>query len=131
MLYSRYHQPKRANRRGGRKPSPATLAKRQAALLAQEEKEREENEREQNAEAVAFEKFMTAENGDFDGFAFVNLFHEHFDKRNAIYTTESDDEANAITPFGTFHAGADGVTAYFFSEQPKKVVYFNRSVYFI
>lgn len=124
MLYSRYHQPKRANRRGGRKPSPATLAKRQAALRAQ-------YEREQNAEAIAFEKFMTAEHGDFDGFAFVNLFHEHFDKRNAIYTTESDDEANAITPFGTFHAGADGVTAYFFSEQPKKVVYFNRSVYFI
>lgn len=124
MLFSRYKQPKKANRRGGRKPSPATLAKRQAALRAQ-------YEREQNAEAVAFEKFMTAEHGDFDGFAFVNLFHEHFDKRNAIYTTESDDEANAITPFGTFHAGADGVTAYFFSEQPKKVVYFNRSVYFI
>lgn len=124
MLFSRYNQPKKANRRGGRKPSPATLAKRQAALRAQ-------YEREQNAEAVAFEKFMTAENGDFDGFAFVNLFHEHFDKRNAIYTTESDDEANAITPFGTFHAGADGVTAYFFSEQPKKVVTFNRSVYFI
>lgn len=124
MLFSRYHQPKKANRRGGRKPSPATLAKREAALRAQ-------YEREQNAEAVAFEKFMTAEHGDFDGFAFVNLFHEHFDKRNAIYTTESDDEANAITPFGTFHAGADGVTAYFFSEQPKKVVYFNRSVYFI
>ena len=124
MLFSRYNQPKKANRRGGRKPSPATLAKRQAALRAQ-------YEREQNAEAVAFEKFMTAENGDFDGFAFVNLFHEHFDKRNAIYTTDSDDEANAITPFGIFHAGADGVTAYFFSEQPKKVVYFNRSVYFI
>lgn len=124
MLFSRYKQPKKANRRGGRKPSPATLAKRQAALRAQ-------YEREQNAEAVAFEKFMTAEHGDFDGFAFVNLFHKHFDKRNAIYTTESDDEANAITPFGTFHAGADGVTAYFFSEQPKKVVYFNRSVYFI
>lgn len=124
MLFSRYKQPKKANRRGGRKPSPATIAKRQAALRAQ-------YEREQNAEAVAFEKFMTAENGDFDGFAFVNLFHEHFDKRNAIYTTESDDEANVITPFGTFHAGADGVTAYFFSEQPKKVVYFNKSVYFI
>lgn len=124
MLFSKYKQPKKANRRGGRKPSPATLAKRQAALRAQ-------YEREQKAEAVAFEKFMTAEHGDFDGFAFVNLFHEHFDKRNAIYTTESDDEANAITPFGTFHAGADGVTAYFFSEQPKKVVYFNRSVYFI
>lgn len=124
MLFSKYNQPKKANRRGGRKPSPATLAKRQAALRAQ-------YEREQNAEAIAFEKFMTAESGDFDGFAFVNLFHEHFDKRNAIYTTESDDEANAITPFGTFHAGADGVTAYFFSEQPKKVVYFNRSVYFI
>lgn len=124
MLFSRYNQPKKANRRGGRKPSPATLAKRQAAIRAQ-------YEREQNAEAIAFEKFMTAENGDFDGFEFVKLFHEHFDKRNAIYTTDSDDEANAITPFGIFHAGADGVTAYFFSEQPKKVVYFNRSVYFI
>lgn len=124
MLFSRYKQPKKANRRGGRKPSPATRAKRQAALRAQ-------YEREQNAEAVAFEKFTAAESGDFDGFAFVNLFHEHFDKRNAIYTTESDDEANAITPFGTFHAGADGVMAYFFSEQPRKVVYFNRSVYFM
>lgn len=124
MLFSKYNQPKKANRRGGRKPSPATIAKRQAALRAQ-------YEREQNAEAIAFEKFMTAESGDFDGFAIVNLFHEHFDKRNAIYTTESDDEANAITPFGTFHTGADGVTVYFFSEQPKKVVTFNRSVYFI
>lgn len=124
MLFSKYKQPKKANRRGGRKPSPATLAKRQAALRAQ-------YEREQNAEAIAFEKFMTAEHGDFDGFAFVNLFHEHFDKRNAIYTTESNDEANAITPFGTFHAGADGVAVYFFSEQPKKVVTFNRSVYFM
>ena len=124
MLFSRYKQPKKANRRGGRKPSPATLAKRQAALWAQ-------YEREQNAEAKAFEKFMNSEGGIFDGFAFVNLFHEHFDKCNAIYTTESNDTANAITPFGTFHTGADGVAVYFFSEQPTKQVNFNRSVYFI
>lgn len=122
--FSRTNQPKPQNRRGGRKPSPATLAKRQAALRAQ-------YEREQNAEAKAFEKFMNSEGGIFDGFAFVNLFHEHFDKCNAIYTTESNDTANAITPFGTFHTGADGVAVYFFSEQPTKQVNFNRSVYFI
>lgn len=90
-----------------------------------------EYEREQNAEAIAFEKFMNSEGGIFDGFAFVNLFHEHFDKCNAIYTTESNDTADAITPFGTFHTGADGVAVYFFSEQPTKQVNFNRSVYFI
>ena len=124
MLFSRYNQPKKANRRGGRKPSPATLAKRETALRAQ-------YEREQNAEAIAFEKFMHSEGGIFDGFAFANLFHEHFDKCNAIYTTESNDTAEAITPFGTFHTGADGVAVYFFSEQPTKQVNFNRSVYFI
>lgn len=121
MKFSRYNQPKRHNRRNECRQELAGMV-----ILTQKEYERE-----QNAEAIAFEKFMNSEGGIFDGFAFVNLFHEHFDKRNAIYTTESDDEANAITPFGTFHAGADGVTAYFFSEQPKKVVYFNRSVYFI
>lgn len=44
---------------------------------------------------------------------------------------EREQNAEAITPFGTFHTGADGVAVYFFSEQPTKQVNFNRSVYFI
>lgn len=121
MKFSRYNQPKRHNRRNECRQELAGMV-----ILTQKEYERE-----QNAEAKAFEKFMNSEGGIFDGFAFVNLFHEHFDKRNAIYTTESNDTANAITPFGTFHTGADGVAVYFFSEQPTKQVNFNRSVYFI
>lgn len=117
MLFSRYYQPK--NRRGGRKPSPATIEKRQAEARA--ERERQIN---------AFNEFMNAESGFFDGFDFVDIFHEKIKKADAIYTGETDDRADIITPFGTFHAGADGITAYFFSKQPKKTVSFNRSIYF-
>lgn len=117
MRFSKWHQPK--NRRGGRKPSEATIAKKQAELRA--ERERQEK---------AFFNFTNAESGDFNGFAFVDIFHEKIDKRAAIFTGISDDCADIRTPFGIFHTGADGMTAYFFSEQPKKTVSFNRSIYF-
>lgn len=122
MRFSKVYQPN--NRKGGRKPSQATIAKRNAEIEA-------ERDRQQLAEAIAFEKFCKAQSGYFNGFEFVNLFHKHFDKCNAIYTIKSNETADAITPFGTFHTGADGVAVYFFSEQPKKWVSFNRSVYAI
>lgn len=117
MLFSRYYQPK--NRRGGRKPSPATIEKRQAEARAERERQ-----------LKAFNEFKNAESGDFNGFAFVDIFHEEIKKADAIYIGEADDSASVETPFGTFHAGADGITAYFFSKQPKKTVSFNRSIYF-
>lgn len=122
MKFSKFNQLN--NKKGGRKPSQATIAKRNAEIEA-------ERDRQHLAEAIAFEKFCKAKSGNFNGFEFPELFHRHFDKRNAIYTTESNDTADAITPFGTFHTGADGVAVYFFSEQPKKKVSFNRSVYYI
>lgn len=122
MQFSKYHQPK--NRRGGRKPSEATLAKRRAEEEARQKEIRA-------AEEQAFAEFMNAKEGDFDGFRFVKVFHEHFNKDNAIYSDYADDSAAVETPFGNFNAGEDGIKAYFFSEQPTKRVLFNRSTYFI
>ncbi len=122
MEFSKYYQPN--NRCGGRKPSAATIAKRKAEYQQQREKEKQmENE--------AFEKFKNAEEGYFNGFEMAGIFHRHYDKSKAVYSGEADDCATVETPFGTFHTGADGVIAYFFSEHPTKRVDFNRSVYFI
>lgn len=120
MLFSKFHQPKPSRRRGGRKPSAATIAKR-------EQKAREERQREQ----IAFDNFLNADSGIFDGFDFVNLFHQKHNKSEAIYIGYSNDSADVVTDFGTFHAGADDVAAYFYSKNPTKMVRFNRSVYFI
>lgn len=83
-------------------------------------------------EMAKFEEFLHSEAEDacFEGFDFVTIFHYIVKKEEAIYACESDDVADAITPFGTFHVGADGVMVYFFSKTPKKLVRFNRSVYF-
>lgn len=78
-----------------------------------------------------FNDFMAASEGCFDGFKMPNIFHQYFKKSDAVFTTEADDKADAITPFGVFHTGIDGVKAYFMSEKPTKFVGFNRSVYFI
>lgn len=120
MLFSKFHQPKPSRRRGGRKPSAATIAKR-------EQKAREERQREQ----IAFDNFLNADSGIFDGFDFVNLFHQKYNKSEAVYIGYSNDSADVVTDFGTFHAGADDVAAYFYSKNPTKIVMFNRSVYFI
>lgn len=122
MRFSKYYQPN--NRCGGRKPSAATLAKREAEYQQQKE-------REKAAEKTAFEKFNSEGKGCFNGFEMAGIFHHHYDKSKAIYVGVSDDCADVETPFGTFHTGADGVWAYFFSEHPTKRVDFNRSVYFI
>ena len=103
------------------------------------EEEDEENEdeemyvidkKEMERQEKEFEKFQKAEEGRFNGFDFCEVFHEKIKKSDAIYVCEANDCADAVTPFGTFHAGEDGVTVYFFSKTPKKVVEFNRSVYF-
>ena len=83
------------------------------------------------SEKQAYEKFLSEKVGIFDGFLFAETFHRDYDKNNAIFVTESNDCADAETPFGTFHAGADGVTCYFMTEKPSKIVRFNRSVYFL
>lgn len=117
MRFSRYNQPK--NRCGARKPSQATIEKRQHEL-------RIEREREQKV----FNDFLNAESGRFNGFAFANVFHEQIKKNDAIYSCIANDSAEAVTPFGTFPTSADGVMAYFFSKTPQKIVEFNRSIYF-
>lgn len=122
MKFSKFNQPN--NRKGGRKPSQATIAKRNAEI-------EEERDRQQLAEAVAFEKFCKAENGYFNGFEFSELFHRHYNKAYALYTGKSNDIAEVSTPFGAFHVGNDNITVYFFSKEPKKWVSFNRSVYAI
>ena len=56
MKFSRYNQPKRHNRRNECRQELADMV-----ILTQKEYERE-----QNAEAIAFEKFMNSEGGIFD-----------------------------------------------------------------
>ena len=85
----------------------------------------------EEAERPAFEKFIEAETGIFDGFLFPSLFHREFDKRKSLWSGESDDAGDVSTPFGVFRVGADGVAVYAMSEQPKKQVQFNRSVYLV
>ncbi len=65
MQFSKHYQPK--NRRGGRKPSAATIAKREAEALERKDKEQ-----------AAFEKFKAAKEGYFNGFEMANIFHQHY-----------------------------------------------------
>lgn len=81
-------------------------------------------------EMTKFEDFLHAKSGEFNGFDFVDLFHEIISKNQAIFTAIADEEADVLTPFGVFHAGSDGITCYFFSEKPTKTVRFNRSIYY-
>ncbi len=122
MQFSKYYQPR--VHRGGRKPSAATIAKRQADAA-----------REQERDARAFDAFEAAGAGFFDGFEMVDAFHRHYSKADAVETLTADDCADVITSAGaTIHAGADGVTVYVMTEAArrgdvKKVVRFNRSLY--
>ena len=118
MKFSKWYQPK--NGRGGRK-SAQHCTRQQTAAEIMAERERQ---------LKAFNDFTNAESGYFSGFDFVDIFYEKIKKEDAIYIGEADDSANVTTPFGDFETGADNVTAYFFSKQPKKIVRFNRSIYF-
>lgn len=79
----------------------------------------------------AFENFENATSGSFNGFDFVELFHQKWNKINAVHVCVADDTATAITPFGTFKVAEDGMTCYFMTTLPTKKVVFNRSVYFV
>ena len=122
MKFSRYNQPKRRN--GGRKPSAATIAKREAERAAELAREQE-----------AFEAFETAETGNFNGFSFPTVFHRKYDFSKALEVIRSDDCADVETSKGfTIHAGADDISVYVLTEEAiygkiKKRVRFNRSVY--
>ena len=122
MRFSKYNQP--AHHGGGRKPSPATIAKRQAAAEA-----------EQQRQAAALEKFENAESGYFDGFEMVDAFHAKYSKWDALEALESDDCAEAVTSKGAkVHANGDGVKIYVMTEAARngnshKVVAFNWSCY--
>ncbi len=90
---------------------------------------------ERNAEINAFNDFLNAESGYFNGFDFVNAFHANYNKVNALEVLASDDCANIVTSKGyKIHVGADGITVYLMTTEavngvPKKFVEFNRSIY--
>ena len=108
---------KRAARKGGE----ATAAK-----WATIRREREKQEREP-FEKMYFEQFENAENGVFDGFKMIDIFHKHYNKNDARFWAVSDD---AATCEGV-SVGSDDVICYFFAapENVKKQVRFNHSVY--
>lgn len=125
MRFSSTHQPSR--RRGGRPKSPATIERERVAALKEAEKQ-----------AAAMAAFEAAPGGDdpanlpaWDGFEFVDAFHRVYNKAHALYVAESDDAADVRTPHGVYHVYADGVTVYFMNDAPRKIVYFNRSIYLI
>lgn len=120
--FSRTYQPN--NRCGGRKPSAETIAKRQA-----------EEERKLTEKKKAFENFLKSEKGFFNGFEFCELFHNNFDKANALECIYADDGADAVTSTGAvYHVGEDGLRCYIMTEESRlgnatKFVSFNRSIY--
>ena len=100
MRFSKYYQP--AHHGGGRKPSAATIEKRQAAARSEQERQ-----------ARALEQFETAKNGYFDGFEMVDAFHRKYSKWDALEVLTADDCAEAVTSTGAkIHAGGDGMTVY-------------------
>lgn len=122
--FSKSYQPAPWRRRGGRPPSPETIAKRQKE--AREKKKKE---------IAAFENFQNSTQGIFDGFDFPSIFHLSFDKADATETAFADDCADVTTSAGfSYHVGADGIKCYFMTGksvdgQASKFVHFNRSVY--
>lgn len=131
MKFGKFYQPKPSRRRGGRPKSPATIERERIAA----EKARAEavagEKREADRQAAAFAAFEAAESGKFNGFEFADAFHNVYNKADAIYTAEANDSAEAVTPWGVIHTGADGVTVYVMNDAPRKMVYFNRSIYLI
>ena len=122
--FSKWNQPK--HRGGGRPLDPNSKAGQKRAEIARKEQERE---------AMAFADFENRESGYFNGFAFVNAFHENYSKEAALEVLIADDCADVVTNTGSkIHAGTDGVTVYIMTENAqnggdKKYVSFNRSVY--
>ena len=122
--FSAFYQPNK--RCGGRPLDPNSKAGQKRAEIARKEQERE---------AMAFADFENSESGYFNGFSFVNAFHENYRKSDALEVLIADDCADVVTNVGAkIHAGADGVTVYIMTERAqngddKKYVIFNRSIY--
>lgn len=82
-------------------------------------------------EEKRFNAMMEAEEGTFDGFNFVNVFHRNFKKENAIAKLYADDSADVEWNGKTYHVGEDGLLTYVMNPKPTKVILFNRSAYLI
>lgn len=103
----------------GRKKSEKTLLK-----------EKEELARKRAREEERYEAFSKAPEGNFDGYDFVNVFHEKIDKNNAILAAWADDTAKVVAFGKTYRVDEDGKRCFFFSKNPTKRVIFNSSTYF-
>lgn len=105
---------------GGR---AATHKKSEKTLL----KEKAEKERLLALEEAAYNEFVNAESGIFNGFRMVNKFHGAVKKADAIRVAYADDCATACG----VNVGMDGVACYFYAEPENvtKQVRFNHSVY--
>ena len=131
MLFDKYHQPQPWRRRGGRKPSPEKIAKREkfwedvCDLIEKEKAQKRQDERK------AFDEFLNADSGIFDGFEFPTLFHDNFSYHDAIDIQFADENGDVKTYNGIYGGIRAGKKVYFLSEKPTKRVDFNRSVYFI
>ncbi len=112
-----------AKRREMRQPTEEEKA--QMARLQEEEALKKAKRRE--LEREEFERFQTAESGEFNGFKFVEVFHENIDKKDALLTSFSDQFAMCEG----IKVGRPEVHVYFFTkpECAKKIVRFNRSIY--
>ena len=82
-------------------------------------------------ELPAFKKFIECnEEKQFNGFAFVNLFHQYYSKYLCLTTLWADDGADVEFDGRKYHIGEDGMTTYVMVEHPiGKVVRFNHSAY--
>lgn len=122
--FSKYNQPKR--RGGGHPLDRNSKAGQKRAALARKEYERE---------LEAYVAFANAESGNFNGFAFANIFHSQYSKANALEVLLADDCAEVVTSKGAIiRSGADGICVYVMTEEArvgnvKKRVCFNRSIY--
>lgn len=91
--FSKSYQPKPWRRRGGRPPSPATIAKR----IAEEEKKEKEWKEKHDKE---LSRFLSGECGSFSGSYFSTEFHKTHNKRDAIEWLTPDCVGNVTTSAG-------------------------------
>lgn len=82
-------------------------------------------------EKKAFDAMLESEEGTFDGFDFVTIFHQKFSKYDRLTTLWADDSADVEWNGKTYHVGEDGLPVYVMKAKPTKVILFNRSAYLI
>lgn len=93
--FSKSYQPKPWRRRGGRPPSPATIAKR---ITEEEKKEKEWKEKHDKE----WNRFLSGECGSFSGidFYFSTEFHKMYNRSDAIERLKPDCVGNVTTSAG-------------------------------